>query len=120
MYRKKHEKGIYGNQSKSENKQHTQNTKTDPRNTINSNHNEKKVNTENLNNFLDSGPYGVIDKNKDDSKIINHPMKMEKIIKEHQDLNLINMRKIGSYKIEIEFQNYTGANNFIKTKLALH
>ena len=75
-------------------------------------------NIENLYNCLDSGPHIVICKNLDDSKIQIHPMKIGRILyKDHPELNTKNIRKLGNYKFEIEFQYFSGANNFLTNKI---
>ncbi|PSN34006.1 hypothetical protein C0J52_14607 [Blattella germanica] len=98
------------------NSEHSSTNQTKP--TSSSHPNTVHSNMDNLYNCLDSGPYIVICKNKDDSKIQIHPMKIGKtLFKDHPELNATNIIKLGNYKFAIEFQHYTGANNFLINKI---
>ncbi|PSN39219.1 hypothetical protein C0J52_24663 [Blattella germanica] len=86
--------------------EHSSTNKTN--HTSSSNPNAINPHIDKLYNCLDSGPYIVICKNTDDSKIQIHPMKVGKILyKDHPELSTKNIRKLGNYKFEIEFQHYS-------------
>ena len=66
-------------------------------------------------NYRDSGPYIIILQGQNQNLTKLHPIKIGKLLFDHNVDSIVQVKKAGPNKFEIQFQNYSAANRFLQS-----